>query len=589
MPWPLREFYQRRLKREKGNVWVKDWGGRLRIALAYPNVYAVGMSNLGFQSVYGILNQRRDVVCERVFLPDPEEEALLKKYNSPLLSYESQRPLKEFDLLVLSISFENDYLNVLKILHLSDIPLRAKERDSSLPLIGAGGVATWLNPEPLTPFLDFFLIGEAEAFLDKFLDNYFKYADQEKDILLQRLAQSTPGVYVPTGYTPVYKSDGILKEILVKDGFPFPIVKQRLKDLHASAAHSQIITPETEFSQMFLIEIERGCFHGCRFCGAGYIYRPPRMRPLPSLLKTIAAGLKFSSKIGLIGAAINDYPHLDRLLKFILDQGAVFSVSSLRADRLNEELLSALKRCHHKTITIAPEAGTQRLRNVVNKGLSEEQILQAAALVSKFGFKTLKLYFIIGLPTETQTDLEGIVELIKKTKKVMLAVHHGRFCPHIHLSVASFVPKPFTPFQWHSMDSVENLKKKMKWLKTALKKEKGISVTCDLPKWAYTQALLARGDRRTGNILYMAFKYGWQKAFKSSVVNPDFFVLREREKEEMFPWEIISHGLKKEFLYEEYQRALKGQPSLSCPMKQECSWCGVCKKASRDNTPPALS
>jgi radical SAM family uncharacterized protein len=575
MSWALKEFYQQRLKRERGNIWVKDWGGRLRIALAYPNTYTIGMSNLGLQSVYGILNQRRDVVCERVFLPAPEEEILLKKYNSPLLSYESQRPLKEFDLLIFSISFENDYLNVLKILHLADIPLRAKERDSSLPLIGAGGVATWLNPEPLAPFLDFFLIGEAEAFLDEFVDNYFKYADQEKDILLQNLAQSTPGVYVPSGYTPVYKNNGTLKEIVVKDSFPFPIVKRCLKDLHASAAHSQIITSETEFSQMFLIEIERGCFHGCRFCGAGYIYRPPRMRPLSSLLKAITAGLKFSSKIGLIGAAINDYPHLEKLIKFILDQEAVFSVSSLRADRLNKELLSALKKCHHKTITIAPEAGTQRLRNVINKGLSEDQILQAAILVSEFGFKTLKLYFIIGLPTETQTDLEGIVELIKKMKKVMLAVHQGRLCPHIHLSIASFVPKPFTPFQWHPMDSIESLKKKMKWLKNALKKEKEVSVTFDLPKWAYTQALLARGDRRTGDILYKAFKHGWQRAFKSSIINPDFFVLREREKEELFPWEIISHGLKREFLYEEYQLALKGRPSLPCPMKK-CSWCGVC-------------
>jgi len=578
MSWPLRQFYKNRLRKEKGTIY-KDWGGKLRIALAYPNTYYVGMSNLGFQTVYALFNQRPDVVCERVFLPDPEEEILLQKYNSPILSYESQRSIKEFDLLIFSISFENDYLNVLKIISLADLPLLSKDRQSNSPLIAAGGIATWLNPEPLAPYLDFFLIGEGETFIDEFVQAYLAHIGEEKEELLRSLAQTVPGIYVPAGYELSHHPDGTLKTIKPKPGFPLPVEKRRLSDLTFSVAHSQIITSETEFSQMFLIEIERGCFRGCRFCGAGYLYRPPRMRPLQHLCKIIAQGLKITSKIGLIGAAVNDYSQLEPLLDFILENGGSFSVSSLRADKLSLFLLRALKHSHHKTITIAPEAGTQRLRNVVNKGLSEEQILKATSLVAEFGFATLKLYFILGLPTETQADIEAIAQLVKGIKKTMLKVNQGRFCPHLHLSVASFVPKPFTPFQWHPMDTVQSLKQKMRWLKSAFKKEKGVTVTFDLPKWAYTQALLSRGDRRVGEILYLALKKGWSEAFKTSLINPDFFVLRQRKKDELFPWEIISHGLNKSFLYNEYHRALQAKPSPTCPAKN-CTWCGVCDSSS---------
>lgn len=576
MPWPVRKFYQGRLAKEKGTIY-KDWGGKLRIALAYPNTYYVGMSNLGLQTVYALFNQRPDVVCERVFLPDPEEETLLQKHNSPLLSYESQRPIKDFDLLVFSISFENDYLNVLKIISLAGFPLFSKDRQSNSPLIAAGGIATWLNPEPLAPYLDFFLIGEGEAFIDEFVQAYLTYIGEEKKELLHSLAQTISGIYVPDGYEISYRSDGTLKAIKPKPGFPLPVEKRRLSDLTFSVAHSQIITSETEFSQMFLVEIERGCYHGCRFCGAGYLYRPPRMRPLHHLCKIIAKGLKITSKIGLIGAAVNDHPHLEPLLDFILKNSGSFSVSSLRADKLTPSLLKAFKRSHHKTITIAPEAGTQRLRNVINKGLSEESILKAASLVAEFSFATLKLYFIIGLPTETQSDIEAIAQLVKKIKKTMLKVNQGRFCPHLHLSIASFVPKPFTPFQWHPMDIVQNLKQKMRWLKSVFKKERGVTVTFDLPKWAYTQALLSRGDRRVGEILYMAFKKGWAEAFKTSLINPDFFVSRQRGKDELLPWEIISHGLNKSFLYREYERALQAKSSPACPARN-CTWCGVCSK-----------
>ncbi|MCD6319712.1 MAG: TIGR03960 family B12-binding radical SAM protein, partial [Candidatus Desulfofervidaceae bacterium] len=564
MTWSLRQFYRRRLGKEKGAIY-KDWGGKIRIALAYPNIYHVGMSNLGFQTVYALFNQHPNVVCERVFLPDPEEESLLLKYNSPLLSHESQQPVKNFDLLVFSISFENDYLNVLKIISLADLPLLSKDRQDNSPLIAAGGIATWLNPEPLASYLDFFLIGEGEAFIDEFIQAFLVHISEEKERLLRSLAQTVPGIYVPAGYEISYQPDGTLKTIKPKPGFPLPVEKRRLLDMGLSVAHSQIITSETEFSQMFLVEIERGCFHGCRFCGAGYLYRPPRMRPLSQLCKTIANGLKLTSKIGLIGAAVNDYPHLEPLLNFILQHEGSFSVSSLRADKLTSSLLTALKRSHHKTITIAPEAGSQRLRDTINKGLSEDQILKAASLVAEFGFATLKLYFILGLPTETQPDIEAIAQLVKKIKKVMLEVTQGRFCPHLHLSIASFVPKPFTPLQWHPMDTVQNLKQKMRWLKSAFKKEKGITVTFDLPKWAYTQALLSRGDRRVGKILYLALKKGWSEAFKTSLINPDFFVLRERKKDELFPWEIISHGLNKSFLYNEYKQALQAKPSPPCP------------------------
>ncbi len=285
------------------------------------------------------------------------------------------------------------------------------------------------------------------------------------------------------------------------------------------------------------------------------------MRSLKEICQIIQQGLKLSSKMGLVGTSVNDHPHLLSLTKFILNHGGSFFVSTLRTDKLSSTLLEALKKSQHKTITIAPETGTQRLRDVINKGLSEEQILEAVYLIAQFGFKTLKLYFMVGLPTETQEDLENMVILIKKIKKTMLTVKEGRFCPHIHLSVSSFVPKPFTPFQWHPMESIENLKKKIRWLKSAFKRKRGVSITFDIPKWAYTQALLSRGDRRVGKILYLAFKNDWQEAFKLSPINPDFFVLRQRGKDEVFPWEIISHGLDKEFLYMEYNRALQAKPS----------------------------
>ena len=535
------------------------------------------MSNLGFQSVYGILNRFPEVVCERAFLPDFEEQALLKKHNSPLVSYESQRPLKDFDLLAFSISFENDYLNVLKILSLAHIPLFKRERSENHPLVAAGGIATWLNPEPLADYIDFFLIGEGESFIEEFIQAYLYLWEEKKEFFLEHLSQKVAGIYVPSGYQVIYNEDGTIKSFIPKKNLPFPIKKRQVQDLSLSSAHTHVFTPDTEFSSMFLIEIERGCPHGCRFCGAGYVYRPPRMRPLKEICQIIQQKLEFTSKIGLVGAAVNDYPQLFPLIKFILNQSGSFFLSSLRADKISSNLLEAMKQCHHKTITIAPETGSQRLRTVINKNLNEQQILQTASLIAQFGFRTLKLYFIIGLPTETQEDLEEIVILIKKIKKNMLNVQKGRFCPHIHLSVASFVPKPFTPFQWHPMETIENLKKKIRWLKSAFKRERGVTIAFDLPKWAYTQALLSRGDRRVGKILFLALDKGWQQAFKTSPINPDFFVLRQREKKEVFPWEIISHGLDKEFLYMEYKQALQAKPSPPCPMRN-CNWCGVCRE-----------
>ena len=556
--YALKKFYQNQLAREKGTLY-KDWKGKLKIALVYPNTYFVGMSNLGFQSVYGILNRFPEVVCERAFLPHPEEQTLLKKHNSPLVSYESQRPLKDFDLLAFSISFENDYLNVLKILSLAHIPLFKTERSENYPLVVAGGIAIWLNPEPLADYIDFFLIGEGEAFLEEFIQAYMGLLGEKKEIFLKQLSQKVVGVYVPSGYQVSYNEDGTIKSFIPKKHFPFPIKKRGIQDF--CFAQTQIVTPDTEFSSMFLIEIKRGCLQGCRFCRDGYLYRPPRMRSLKEIYQIIQQGLKLSSKIGLVGRSVNDHPHLLSLIKFILNHGGSFFVSTLRTDKLSSTLLEALKKSQHKTITIAPETGTQRLRDVINKGLSEEQILEAVYLIAQFGFKTLKLYFMVGLPTETQEDLENMVILIKKIKKTMLTVKEGRFCPHIHLSVSSFVPKPFTPFQWHPMESIENLKKKIRWLKSAFKRKRGVSITFDIPKWAYTQALLSRGDRRVGKILYLAFKNDWQEAFKLSPINPDFFVLRQRGKDEVFPWEIISHGLDKEFLYMEYNRALQAKPS----------------------------
>lgn len=561
----------------------KDWGGRIRVALVFPNRYAVAMSNLGFQSVYGVLNEPDDVLCERVIYPDPGELEALRREAGRLVSLESQRPLRDFDFVFFSLPYENDYPLALEMLRLGRIPLRQDERSRHEPLVAMGGVASFLNPEPLAPFMDFTFAGEAEVLLPPFLDFVRAYPPSSlgRGEWLLRLAAGVAGIYVPSLYEPVYDEDGALRETrcLEGAGLPARVRVQRASFESAAPARTVVLTPNTEFSNVLLVEIGRGCGRGCRFCAAGYVYRPFRPHPAERVVAAAVPGLELTPRIGLVSAAVSDHPDIDGLCSSLLQRGGSLSFSSLRADALTDVVLGALAASAHQAVAIAPEAGSERLRRVINKQLSDDEILHAAGLLTERGILHLKLYFMIGLPTETREDLEAIVTLAKRIKHHVLEKSRAqKRMGAITLSVHSFVPKPWTPFQWAPFAGVRELKDRARWIQTALRKVANVRVHFDLPKWAYVQALLARGDRRAGRLLeWVAVEgKGWSQVLREIPFNPDYFVMRERARAESFPWEILDMGVKREFLWEEYQRALEGKESPGCPTDASCSRCGAC-------------
>lgn len=573
MSWKHHRALREKLKVESGYI-VKDWGGKASVALIFPNNYFIGMSNLGFQSVYGLFNALPDVVCERFFYPESETD--------PVLSMESQKTLAEFDLLAFSIPFEMDYSHVLEILIRSGIPLRSADRTEVHPIVAAGGVTTFINPQPLAPFMDFFFLGDAEVFVNTFWDFWRNNPPQKlrKRDWLEALARSVPGIYVPSFYREDYNQDGTIKEIspLLPD-LPerIPVQRSPLKDL--PPARTYIITPDTEFSNAFLVEIGRGCGRGCRFCAAGYIYRPVRFHSADTVLKT-APETEFPKKWGLISAAIGDYPHLETLANFLIKKGVEISFSSLRADGIKPIIKEIFQTCQHHAVAIAPEAGSERLRRVINKKLTDDQIYEACVTLTEAGIRHLKLYFMIGLPTETDEDIEAIASLAKRIRHEVIRVARGvKNLGTIVVNVNSFVPKPFTPFQWSPFDDLKSLKQKMKKLQNLLSGFSNLRVHFDLPKWAYLQALFARGDRRVSTLLEKTVKdkMSWSTSLRYMQWNPDFFVAREREKDEKFPWEIIDHGIDKNFLWKEYEMALAGKESPGCPSTSGCSLCGICK------------
>jgi radical SAM superfamily enzyme YgiQ (UPF0313 family) len=579
--------YRAVLNKEKGAI-RKDWGGKISIGLVYPNSYHVGMSNLGFQTVYSLLNRREDVVAERIFLPSSKEMQVYNKSGKGLLSLESQSMVHRFDIVAFSLSFENDYPNILTILQLAKIPLLAEERDDSDPLIIAGGIATFLNPEPLAQFFDLFLIGEAEGLLDEFIDLLcrLKQTASGKYDLMHGLASGMNSVYVPSFFQLVYNDDGTIntRKSLVKD-IPEKIIASHLKIEDLPVNISSIQTPETEFKDKVVIELGRGCGRSCRFCAAGYVYRPPRYQKEDHLLANIERILQQCRHIGLLSASVLDTPGIRDITALITGKGGTFSVSSLRADLLTPEILEELKKAGQKSLAIAPEAGSERLRNVVNKHLTHEQISEAVRMIAREGDFTVRLYFLVGLPTETMDDVSEILNLVKSIKHNMVkeSKRRGRI-GRISLSVNCFVPKAFTPFQWFSMEDVSNLKAKQKWLRKALSKEGGVNANFDVPKWAYLQTLLAMGDRRVGSLLMLAHKYNgnWAKAFQNSKLNPDFIVYRPKGLEENLPWDFVDHGIKKEFLKKEYKLALKYKESDICETDR-CERCGVCDHAYNQN------
>ena len=580
VPRHVISLYRERLGKEKG--WVKkDWGGRLRVALVYPHVYPVGMSSLGFQWVYHLFNSKGNVVAERAFLPDHREMSLYRQANSPLLSMESQRPLTEFHLIAFSLSFENDYPNILKILELVGLPLLSSQRDDNSPLVAAGGVLTFLNPEPISPFFDFFVIGEGEALIDHLTDQLYQGIQKggSRRELLEALAQEVPSVYVPAFYKVSYSETGVIDDFApARPGLHDKVKVAKCPETRLDIAFSPVQSPEFEFSEMQLLELGRGCGRGCRFCAAGFVYRPPRFQAIEELKQFIENRAGQGIRWGLVSSALSDYPQLTQITGLILEQGCSFSASSLRADSVSAGLLEIIKRAGQKTITLAPEAGSERLRRFINKNLSNEAILEAARCIAEVGDLHLRLYFLIGLPTETQEDVEAILDLVKAIKHNMIKIGAPRGkVSRIRLSINCFVPKPFTPFQWFAMEQVETLKQRQRWLKRAISKEGGIQVSFDVPKWAYVQTLLSMGDRRVGRILTQVHTYGgdWKKALRQTDLNPDFFVYRARDLQEVLPWDFLDHGIEKKYLIKEYEKAFACKSTPPC-QPHKCKACGAC-------------
>lgn len=528
------------LSKEKGTVY-KDPGGKITIALVYPNTYHVGMSNLGFQGIYGLLNRMDNVVCERAFLPEDMDFDEYVRTGTELFSLESKKPLHRFDIVAFSVSFENDYPNIARIFNLSRLPLRHSDRNPYHPLIIIGGVCTFFNPEPVADFFDICFIGEAEEMLPEFLDVYKSSADKSE--LLKR-SLDIQGLYVPAFYSVSYDTEGKISGRHYAEGAP-PIIKRRyLEDLSTSSIATTIVTTETEFSDMYLIELMRGCPWSCRFCVVGQIYNPTRRKELQAVEDEINRALSRTKRIGLIGPSLSDYPYIREVLKI---PGVDFSITSLRATIKSAELVSFMK--GHKSVSIAPEAGTERLRKVINKRITEEDILQTSEYLFSEGIETLRLYFMVGLPTETIEDVEGIVDLVKKIKNI---APKG----HITVSISTFVPKPFTPFQWHPMEKLSDVKERLTMIKKNLIPIRGIRVFHDVLKYAYMQGFFSMGDRRVSKAIEeMQRMNDWRKAAEFQGLNKDFYLFRRKEFEEILPWDFIDSGISKEKLWAEYQEA----------------------------------
>jgi radical SAM superfamily enzyme YgiQ (UPF0313 family) len=529
-------------------------GGRLNICLVYPNRYQTGMSSLGFQTVYSLLASTPDVLCERAFLPERDELAELRRSGQPLVSLEGRRSLSDFDLVAFSTSFEPDYLNIPLMLKLGRIPQLATDRDGSHPLVMAGGAAFMINPEPVAAFLDVVCIGEGEELIPRVMAALLTPGSGRDELLLS--LASLAGIYIPSLYNPRSEA-GRLVAFDAAPGAPARIARACPDLDQHPPARSMILTENTEFGDMFLIEVSRGCPRGCRFCSSGFIYSPFRQQAYDSIVAAVDEGLVHRNKIGLVGAAVSDYAEIGRLCSYIVERGAKVSVSSLRIDRLDSAMLDALVASGHKTISIAPEGGSQRLRDLIRKNLSEEQILDACEMLISRDILNLKLYFIIGLPTETEADLEELVRLVKAIReRVVERARINKRLGEIMLSVNPFIPKPFTPFQWCGMEPLSSLERKVKLLENAFRNVPNVRLKVEGLRDSYFQALLSRGGRDLAPLLAeMAEGNNLKKAARSCGIDTDSLVQRNIPQEELLPWEIIATA-DWETLRKEYERAL---------------------------------
>lgn len=546
-----------------------------KVAIVYPNTYFVGMSNLGLHIIYEEINLRNDSVCERIFLPEKKELEAYDKTKTSLMSVETQRPMHQFDVVAFDVTFEMDYFNIPLMLRHGRVPIMGKDRTEFDPIVIAGGPCATFNPEPFADFIDAFIIGEGEGIVSRVLDiiRDGKLEGLDRHAILRQLADVS-GVYVPSLYVPIYSENGVFKGYDIAEGVPKTI--KRHFEMLTSGGETVVATNYTEFGAMYIIEVARGCGRHCRFCMAGYCFRVPRVRPLEILKEGVDRAEKLGKKVGLMGAAISDYPEVDELVNYIRSKDMRYSCASLRADSLTQAVVDGLADSGQKTITIAPETGSERLRRVINKGISEEHLKNAATLSAKSGIQHMRLYIMIGLPTETDEDIEAIVGLAERTQAHMAEVGcKGR----LTLSINPFIPKPFTPFQWMAMDNQKTVEKKLQYIKKALQKNRRIEVLVESPKEAYIQGVLARGDRRLGAVLAACAADRGSKSFKAEMkaagLDMDELNYRERSFDEFLPWSHLDMGMDEGYLEMEWKRSV--DEAYTPPCVQGCKRCGVCK------------
>ena len=571
----IRERARARLAEER-LLFRPAGGGDVSVCLVYPNTYPVAMANLGFQSVFEILSCHPRVRCERAYLPDADQR------GHGVLSLESGLPLRDFEILAFSISFETDYQNVVDLLVAAGIPPLRSARAAG-PLLVCGGPATFLNPEPIADFFDVFLIGEGEEMIPDFLARYVaaRGSGAGRETVLDAVAE-VEGAYRPDRYAIDYAPDGTIQSVAYR-GPGSGVVKRRLvEDLDRFTTASKVLAPEAVFGDMYLLEASRGCAWGCRFCAAGYMYRPIRSRSPERLEAAAIAGLAARGTIGLVGAEMASVPGVAEIAERVSARGGRVSPSSLKADVISRRLAVALGRGRTQSVTVAPEAGSERMRRVINKNLTEPEILRAAEWLVGSGVQALKLYFMIGLPTETHEDVAAIVDLSERIRaRVQVAGRVRR----IALSVNPFAPKPCTPFQWEPMADLRSLRSTIATLRREVGRLPGVALDVESPREAYYATLLSRGDRRVSRLLLAIHEAGgdwwrviqeWRRAWREGGgIDPDFYVRRTYAYDEILPWDFIDHRVHKRFLWVERERAYQERQTGPCDVTA-CRVCGAC-------------
>ena len=567
----------------------------VRFAFCFPDLYEVGMSHLGLKILYGLKNAVDDFWCERVFAPDTDMETLMRENGIPLFALESRDPVREFDLVGFTLQYEMCYTTILNMLDLAGIPLLSRERGDDMPVVIAGGPCA-SNPEPLSDFFDLFIIGEGEEVNLELMSLYREHKQRgyHKETFLKEAAQ-IEGVYVPSLYDVTYHEDGTIAAITPHDGAPATIRKRIIRDMDTAYYPESFVVPFIDIvHDRAMTEIFRGCIRGCRFCQAGFLYRPVREKSVDTIDKQSRCLCETSGyeEFSLSSLSTGDYTHLEELLERLLSwaekEHTNITVPSLRVDGFSEELANRLNVLRRSGLTFAPEAGTQRLRDAINKNLSESEILDTANKAFSGGWTAVKLYFMMGLPTETAEDIVGIAEL---GQKIVNCFYHNPNKPKgkgvtVSMSVSCFVPKPFTPFQWEPQDSIAELREKQKLLRESVTTRK-ISLSWHDAETSYLEAVLARGDRRLGKALLEAFHRGfnldawsehfdfdaWMEVFRDVGLDPDFYACRRREADEIFPWEHLDIGVTKAFLWAENVKAHESVTTPNC--RQQCSHCGA--------------